>query len=409
MNAAPALTATLLLKPDDPLVFRDARPFSADPGAYAETLPWPLPQTVAGALRTHIGPPGAASWTAEAARAAKRIGVHNLLALDHGGGYRPFAPAPADAVWHDAPEAGPPEALRPLGPYSSGQGSDLPHPTLEPLVLKLNRTGKPQGPLPHFWSLGAVAAWLAATAAPALAADDHSPGLLTETRVHVAIDAATGAGRAGMLFATTGLHFPREPAAAKPTAAILAREPADIQPAAAILVRVLDAPPGWQPAAEYLALGGDRRAVAVEPASASLWPAFSPGTPPAGGRRLRLYLATPALFSGGWRPGWLDAETLEGSPSWLPEVPRLKLVAAAIGRRIPVSGWDMQARGPKATRYAVPGGSVYFFEVANQDAMLTEAALRALWLTSISDDTPAGPDPAQDRHDGYGLALPGIW
>jgi CRISPR-associated protein Cmr3 len=45
----------------------------------------------------------------------------------------------------------------------------------------------------------------------------------------------------------------------------------------------------------------------------------------------------------------------------------------------------------------VPAGAVYWFEVIAGQEHLPE-----LWLQPISDDK-------QDRKDGYGLTLPGIW
>jgi CRISPR-associated protein Cmr3 len=56
--------------------------------------------------------------------------------------------------------------------------------------------------------------------------------------------------------------------------------------------------------------------------------------------------------------------------------------------------------GPKAVRYAVPSGSVYFFEVVGAPA--TAAHAEGLWLQSIAPNV-------QDQRDGFGLAIPGIW
>ncbi|MFL5624350.1 MAG: type III-B CRISPR module-associated protein Cmr3 [Ktedonobacteraceae bacterium] len=66
-----------------------------------------------------------------------------------------------------------------------------------------------------------------------------------------------------------------------------------------------------------------------------------------------LYLATPAYFEGGWRPG-----------EWLASLP--KLIAAAIPRFQPIGGWklDPESSGghSKVMRRCVPAGSVYFFD-----------------------------------------------
>ena len=68
-----------------------------------------------------------------------------------------------------------------------------------------------------------------------------------------------------------------------------------------------------------------------------------------------------------------------------------------------VSGWNLEKgkRGPKAIRRLVPAGSVYFFELKDGNP----ADLAKLWLKSVSDKGQDG----QDRRDGFGLAMWGIW
>jgi len=80
---------------------------------------------------------------------------------------------------------------------------------------------------------------------------------------------------------------------------------------------------------------------------------------------------------------------------------KLNLVSACTGRWKPISGWSLEKgrRGPKPIRRLVPAGSVYFFEVLEGDA---SALAKNLWLRSVCDDE-------QDRRDGFGLALWGIW
>src|SRR5262249_20259869 len=97
--------------------------------------------------------------------------------------------------------------------------------------------------------------------------------------------------------------------------------------------------------------------------------------------RVRLILATPALFTHGWRPGWLD-DHLEGCP---PNTNvRLKLVSACIERWKPISGWSLEHGqvGPKAIRRLTPAGSVYFFAVIEGNAA---TLVEELWLRSVSD------------------------
>jgi CRISPR-associated protein Cmr3 len=112
---------------------------------------------------------------------------------------------------------------------------------------------------------------------------------------------------------------------------------------------------------------------------------------------------TPALFDGGWLPAWLDGMPIIDSPPELSGI-KLRLCAAALERWQPFSGWELRTldghKGGKAraVRRLVPAGSVYWFEVLEGDA----EALRKLWLAPLSDR-------AQDRLDGFGLTIPGIW
>ena len=146
-------------------------------------------------------------------------------------------------------------------------------------------------------------------------------------------------------------------------------------------------------------LGGERRLAALEPEDPAAWPAPPDGWLERIARQgdLSLTLLTPGIFAAGYRPGWLDAD-LTGSPPAAPGL-RLRLRAVAVGRWQPHSGWDLARQEPRPTRKLAAAGATYWFRIlegANLDA------LAALWLSSLSDD-------AQDRRDGFGLALPSAW
>ena len=44
-----------LIVPRDPLIFRDGKPFTATPGERSNSLGFPFPSTLAGAVRTLVG------------------------------------------------------------------------------------------------------------------------------------------------------------------------------------------------------------------------------------------------------------------------------------------------------------------------------------------------------------------
>ena len=75
----------------------------------------------------------------------------------------------------------------------------------------------------------------------------------------------------------------------------------------------------------------------------------------------KLYFATPAILKHGWLPRWLDPVTKEGVFTHKRRRVKLKLLAAAIGKPVPIGGYSNN--GPRQMHLAIPAGSVYYFEV----------------------------------------------
>lgn len=75
----------------------------------------------------------------------------------------------------------------------------------------------------------------------------------------------------------------------------------------------------------------------------------------------KLYLATPAVFKYGWLPRWIDPETKVGSFTYRKNQVKVRLVAAAIDKPVPIGGYS--ENGPRPMHLAVPAGSVYYFEL----------------------------------------------
>jgi CRISPR-associated protein Cmr3 len=73
-------------------------------------------------------------------------------------------------------------------------------------------------------------------------------------------------------------------------------------------------------------------------------------------------------------------------------------MAVAVDRWMPVSGWDLQSKKPKAMRKAVPAGSVYWFAVEEGSA----SDLASLWFTTVGDN-------AQDNIDGFSQVSVAPW
>lgn len=365
-----------------PLLFRDGRPFSAAEGAEtaARSLSLPLPSTVAGFVRTQVGLAEGKGFTQEHLQNLHGLQVCGpLLARDD----EVLLPAPRDAVvYRDADGNAQVMRLTPFSP-PGGAGCDLPD-GLFP--LQITQDVKPESGY-NFWTAQSMTCWLLGEKV----IPQKIAGLPTETRVHVAMDPVKGKAKEGQLYSVA--YRPLE----------MGENPQTYQPAS---LRVRLSLPNGQTPAPVGHLGGERRPVAVEikPSLSDYWfdcpEAIKKRFAELGkGARVRLVLATPALFEHGWKPGWIG-KSGNGElhlPRGLSKV-KLKLVAAAVGRREPVSGWSLLENRPKRVRLMAPAGSVYFFEVMDgQPADLLES-----WLRPISDHE-------QDRKDGFGLALWGVW
>jgi CRISPR-associated protein Cmr3 len=377
-----------IIEPHDPLITRDGRPFDPTPGARASSLPFPLPSTIAGAVRTRAGSVDG-NFTMEPAD-ARNIGVAGplLVALDDNG-YKLLAPAPADALLlrHDD-KHGDLYRLAP-GELEPHVQTDLPSGLL-PIPAEGKPEGKPHSAAPRFWHWEAYARWLHGSfnqqGQPLAALGLLGPTV--EQRIHVGIRPETYSSEEGMLFATRGYEFGVRLPDDKPSDYLPFTRLSRVQRLA--LAALTDAPlvPGVGP------LGGERRLAAWRPAAADALPALPPGLAEqiadAGG--CRVLLLTPAAFAKGWRPDYLLQPRYGVTPT---------LRAAAVGRPQVVSGWDLADRKPKVSRRLAPQGSVYWLKLEGTRPAVMQW-VDAHWFACVSDDEQA-------RRDGFGLAALGVW
>ncbi|RME73475.1 MAG: hypothetical protein D6776_07005 [Planctomycetota bacterium] len=363
-NAGPRTTtghATgLILEAVDGLFFRGGRPLAA---GYDAPSQWPVPQTLAGAIRTHVlrrlgvdlrkaadnvrdrGMPlldglrdaGAPSWALEVHVAGPLpaiVGENDKIEL--------LYPCPANLVWEDvedAPTAGGARAARrilrldPLREAPPGWNAEETGMAL-PLWVRHPRPGK------------AVGGWLRAAGASAWlrgetprAEDVLATGSLfqREPRTHVSLHKRTLTADEGLLFSLTFLR-PRHD------------------------VRLSDGTPGrsafyawleWPEAGESpealfpdgtaVFWGGERRLARCRRAPHTLRDGLESVAPGSFDGQAR-WLLTPAIFRRRWKPD-NDAG----------------LVAAAVAGSHAVSGWNNLGHHPRPTRFAVPAGSVFFY------------------------------------------------
>lgn len=379
----------LTLTPRDPLIARDGRPFGAGQGHRMRSLNWPYPSVLAGALRTLLGKMNGGDFSSENLLSAlKRLRVAGPLLQAN---QELYFPAPADLiVWED--EERQQRIVMPLRPDLNAKGCDLP----EGLVpVSVTQDVKPAS-TPAFWSKPQMCCWLlnasgrdfpaSPTPEKTTPGSGYLPTPEKEERTHVKIDPRAGAAEESFLFMTVGLDLSVKCSAQPLTLA------ARIDGAEAFAEQL--------PTLDTLhPFGGERRLVHWRSCESTAWDA--PQTLRDALRsepRVRLVLATSAIFTHGWRPGWLN-DRFEGSPP--ASNVRLKLVSACVGRWQPISGWSLEQGqvGPKAIRRLAPAGSVYFFTVVEGNAA---TLVDQHWLRSVSDDQ-------QDQRDGFGLALWGKW
>ncbi len=395
------------LTPRDPVIARDGRPFGLGVGRHAVSVNWPYPSVLAGSLRTLVGKLCGGPFDQATIDRLKEMVIAGPFPMTGG---ELFLPAPSDILWTEEGDDKAEEfdlnylVKRPFCLRQDGEGGDLPA-GLFPVASSLHAQGGDKRALeiPQlFWSIDRMAEWLSVSDG----AGFHPPrcrekneytenqrqimgglGYLElpsfDRRTHVKIDAQTGAAEEQKLFSTSGLAFDEK---------VLMAVRIEAEGDCAKALAGLD---------EYHPLGGERRLLhwARDDTGAGVWScpdSVKEGLKESTG--VRMILASPAIFSNGWRPGWLSDE-LRGQPPG--STAQLRLAAAIIHPWQPVSGWSIERgrEGPKEVKRLVPSGSVYFFTIERGDPK--EVAER-LWLRSVCDD-------AQDRRDGFGIAVWGAW
>lgn len=372
--------STFVVEPRDTMVLRDGRPFLTG-ATTGRTLTMPWPSSIAGLARTRVG--SDAQGRFEVGRAAsllETVAVKGPWLVRLGTSGEPeesFFPAPLDALWHREPtaDARAPAARRKLryrlrpSPTPPGVLHDLEQHALELVRAPSDLPKSKPDAGPSFYGWTAMEAWLSGRCpdGPVDGAHTFLDSFDRERRVHVAVSPETGTAEDGQLFSTDGVRFTARSADgsfARYAVAFWCDSP-DLQARGGLVV-----------------LGGERRASFLRASKAEL--PRRPSFDLANARRLRIVLATPAIFSTGAVP-----ETIRGA----------KVVAACVGRPEVISGWDFEKRAPKPTRRMAPAGSVYWIELPEgRDAA---EYVDEVWMNSICEN-------AQDRRDGFGLALVGV-
>ncbi|AET60502.1 hypothetical protein HPL003_18800 [Paenibacillus terrae HPL-003] len=404
----------LQVKPLDPMMLRDGRPFNATPGIRAHTLSDITPSVLAGTIRTMLAKREQAGNRSLSLNHFAKLQVRGPIYKHRGSLY--FA-MPQDVEIYEEHGKASIQVIRPVnltdgqhakqGFFGVGQEGRLADVLWPPLGAGAHKGMKGA---PAYISKERMVHWLTGSESeetwsklleqwrqdqedsPLHAANETSPFLpafIREERTHTAIDPKTHTAKAQQLFSTESLVFPPELTL---EAEIDSGEDAS----------------GWTGTiSEMHPMGGKRRLAHFSEVEDDL----SWNCPVAiqesmqGASYIRMVLATPAYFRKGWLPGWLD-ENLQTKNPWKCGV-ELQLRWACVPRWQPVSGWSYSKDdlyNEKAVRRMVPAGSVYFFEVTKGNPA---DLAKEMWLQSVSDKNRR--KEAFDKEDGYGLALWGKW
>ncbi|MGL4595467.1 MAG: type III-B CRISPR module-associated Cmr3 family protein [Thermoguttaceae bacterium] len=394
---------SITVTPRDPIITRDGRPFGN--GDRVRSLDWIYPSVFAGSLRTLLGKQLELKFGQNDIDALKALQIRGPLPCVYG---KLFVPKPLDCVVKDNKEKTYTAFAARPAELKNGEGTDLPDGLL-PVLLPEN-VGDDFKPAKTnaFWSMAKMIDWLAK---PVVSEEEYDETddktdkdeLRTlaapqqDVRTHIAMNADMGTAKDTMLFSSTGLDMMAD------------KKGNVISLAAEITSSSKDFTDALAKLNVLHPLGGDKRLAHWKKADSVADSVIDTKIPEPlkqhkSATKIRMVLVTHALFSGGWRPGWIDKDTLEGT---IPncngkDAVKVKLVGAVVDRWKPISGWSYEKgkHGPKPSRRLVPAGSVYFFEIL--DGKTFGDVPDSCWMQSVCDDE-------QDRNDGFGLAICGIW
>jgi len=120
--------------------------------------------------------------------------------------------------------------------------------------------------------------------------------------------------------------------------------------------------------------------------------------------RIKLILLTPAIFENGWIPDGLTEINIDNKKVLQGEIngAKIKLISVAVERYSGIGGWDILKGRSKPLKRAVPAGTVYFFETADEKGFNINEIDNKLFMKSIMKDENL-------RKEGLGLTIIGVW
>lgn len=374
---------------ENALVLRDGRPFGSM-GSVQSTgqgFNWPMPQTVAGMIRSAIGLSVSPDYfTPETRAVLQKVVVRNQMIYgkkQSSEKAEALYPLPLDCIFTDCGNDLIMHTLdyRPDNTaLSEGEGTDIPYaPWITPL---LDTSEKPSKRAPVYVWESFMRSYIDGnhdcTSVSAQEIGISAP--VWQSTMHNSVDFKSGVSKDGKLFAHKEIFM-----GAKAGEQII---PLSIH------MTVENIPP--EAAETFTAenvknmyLGGERRMVAasfITEEDCSAMPASFGNK-----QYLKLVLISHGNF-GGWVPAWLDPaetgfKTIAGIPCGV------RLVSACVGSWFGISGWEYQGHShgiPKAMQKIVPAGSVYVIEIEKPELSADVAAF--FWGKSMDPDSVCNAD-----------------
>lgn len=363
------MSTNYLLRPYDKLFIKDGRPMSLEDDTAASGLFPPPPSVFFGALRSAV------LSKANAAPESNEDPIHNghILGIAFARNGELLFPTPNDLVREKSKDdkqreepayrltlSNPEDAKLTSQPISGGQ------------LLETPLKGKIVQSVGGFITTSGLKDYLAGNSVPAKELFDADKLYKGVPKLGIGLDYVSGTTKDGQLYTMTMQQ---------------------LSPEVCLCVRA----EGFGPLTDDIRLGAEARAAEVKTSASDdlTWPTDCPPS----GEHLTMYLATPAVFRQGWIPDFIDPVTMEGKV----EGNSVRLVAASVGKAIPLGGWDIAKGCPKPMRRAVPAGSVYHFCILPG---IDLAGFRRHALLSHFDGEDSSPDNSKLSYQkqGFGLA-----
>lgn len=387
------------------LVFRSGKPFGSQ--ASAQDVSFPLPSAGAGLVRyLRLSQSNYEQVLNLSKKDFNHPKYQEILSIQSQGPFlvrysdendiEILVPKPANALYFENKQTGKKELVR-LEPKAFEQEGELCGSDLLPGLLHVEKpfTSKSIEKVASFWTLEDFIVWQNGTDLEFEQVKNNGLDYIPiELRTHVAIDDDSLMSVDGMLFQTASYdlaHQKAEKGWDKKRLGFLVQTRQDLEQ-------------------DLATFGGERRlshfkqvnlgkniSLPFEPTQADVDKINQV-------KGFSLSFITPCIFAKGALPNWIDEIILMDKITLVGELLdtqiKVQLRAMAIDRWQAVSGWDSLLWKPKATRKAIPAGSVYWFKIVEGQFDLETLQQLSNYIWS---------DHQQDKYDGFGSAVLSAW